>query len=116
MRWDTLKEKAVLCAVGNETYFCEKAAPWVIQEQVAEGRFGGRDHKDGWRMRSLEMRRKVAKVIENWDVRRAKALVDLFPGAVPKRCLGLVPRCYVADDGKGEWMVEFEEGGGDAER
>ena len=115
MKWKVLKEKAILCAVGNETYFCERAAPWAMQEQVAEGKFGGRDHTDGWRLRSLELRDMVVKVIEKWDIRRAKALVDLFPGAVPKWCLGLVPRCYEADGGKGEWMVEFgEEGGGDA--
>ena len=108
-KWETLKKKAILVAVGNCEYFCEKVAPLAIIEAVQERKFGGRDHKNGWRLRSLAMRQKVIQIIERWDVRRAKSLIDLFPGIVSDRFMGQVPVCYIADNKNADWMVEFRE-------
>jgi len=108
-KWDTMKEKAILIAVGNCEYFCEKAAPWAMVEAVQERKIGGKNHKSGWRMRSLEMRRKVIQIIERWDVRRVKALIDLFPGIVPQRFIGRAPVCFIADNENSDWMIEFSD-------
>lgn len=100
--WERMKRDAVLIAVGNIPYVYEKMAPYALLMGIETGRFG-------WRKQAEELRDAAIRIIEHWDVRRAKALVDLFPGIVPQRCVGKVPVCYMADNEKAEWMVEFPE-------
>ena len=102
VKWENLKEKAILAAVGNVPYVYEKLAPYALLMGIENGRFG-------WRKQAENLRNEAIRVIERWDVRRAKELVDLFPGIVPKRHIGKVPVCYMADDDKAAWMVEFKE-------
>jgi hypothetical protein len=116
MKWNTLKKKAILIAVGYEPCIYGKLAPYAILAGIADMSLGFRrpDKNSspklgfGWRKNAEELRNKAIKVIEHWDIRRAKALIDLFPDCVPKYCLGKVPECYVADNDKAEWMVCFK--------
>lgn len=101
MKWEKLKEKAILMAVGNVPSVYEKLAPYALLMGVASGDFG-------WRKNAEILRDETIKIIENWDIRRAKALIDLFPGVVPKYCLNKVPSCYMADNENMDWMVEFQ--------
>ena|ERR1039457_6625761 len=104
IKWDTLKSKAIAIAVGNKEYVeIWKAGPYALLAGVGDGTFD-------WRKNAIEMRKEVIRIIERWDVRRAKALIDLFPGIVPKRCWGRVPVCFIADTEKAHWMVGFPEG------
>ena len=98
VKWDKLKEKAILAAVGNLEYTCEMAAPLALIAGIGDGTYD-------WKRNSREMREAVIRVIEKWDIRRAKALIDLFPGIVPKRCAGKVPECFMAEDGG--WTLEY---------
>lgn len=100
VKWETLKEKAILVAVGNVEYVCMNAAPLALIAGVADGTFD-------WKTNAGKMREAVIKVVERWDVRRAKALIDLFPGIVPRRFVGMVPVCYVEDTPSADWIVEF---------
>jgi hypothetical protein len=116
MKWDTIKREAVLIAVGNESYIYENLAPYAILAGIADMSLGfSRPDKNssprlgfGWRKNAVELRNKAIHIIEHWDIRRVKSLIDLFPGCVPKYCLGKVPECYVADNDKAEWMVCFK--------
>ena len=57
MKWETLKEKAILCAVGNVPYCYEKMAPYALLEGMADGKF---DMKN----KAEKLREMVVKVIE----------------------------------------------------
>lgn len=102
MKWETLKEKAILMAVGYVEHICVEAAPFALIAGIGDGTFD-------WKTNSKKMREQVIKIIERWDIRRTKALIDLFPGIVPKRFLGRVPVCYIADNKNADWIVEFVE-------
>lgn len=101
MKWESLKRNAVLIAVGNESYIYEKLAPYALLAGLG-------DAKCDWKRHAIELRNEAIRIIENWDIRRAKALIDLFPGVVPKYCVSKVPVCFMADNENADWMVEFQ--------
>lgn len=57
---------------------------------------------------ALRAREEAIKIVNNWDVRRVGALVDLFPETVPKYLRNASMICFVADNEDGDWMVEFD--------
>lgn len=61
--------------------------------------------KKNWRVIEPELREKCYEVISNWDIRRAKALIDLFPDILPRMYRAIVP---LADqDAQGNWVLTF---------
>jgi len=100
VKWDTLKDKAIAYLVGNDFANVGRLGPYACLASIGNGK--------NWRDNMEELRQIVIRTIERWDVRRAKALVDLCPEIVPARCRGKIPRCYVADNANGDWVVEYE--------
>ena len=61
--------------------------------------------KKNWREVEPELREKCYSIIANWDIRRAKTLIDLFPSMMPKQCLNVIPKAEY--DEKGDWVLIF---------
>lgn len=104
VKWDTLKEKALMC-IGPKFQMGmpdSHVAAYALLGGLGDGSFN-------WKKNYDELWERCKAIVERWDVRRAKALIDLFPGIVPKRFVGRVPRCYMADTPNADWIVEFEE-------
>jgi len=53
-----------------------------------------------WRDVLVNMQEEIYKIIDQWDIRRAKALCKLIPDLVPKSCTFTVDY-----DEKGEWII-----------
>ena len=96
-----MKNKAVLVAVGNVPYVYERLGPYALLAGLG-------DAKCDWKRHAIELRNEAIRIIENWDIRRAKALIDLFPDIVPKCYVGKVPMCFMADNDNADWMIEFK--------
>ena len=102
MKWENVKLK---CQQAMNVEPCNifsgnfSKAYWatVIGVSLAE--------KKNWREVEPELREKCYSIIADWDIRRAKTLIDLFPHMMPKQCLNKIP---VADmDEKGDWCLIF---------
>lgn len=100
IKFDALKEKAILAAVGNIPYCYEKLAPWAILAGIESGKYG-------WRKNAEEIREKVIRIIERWDVRRVKALIELFPSIVPQKYAKASVQCYMEDNENADWVMEL---------
>ncbi len=95
IKWETVKRRA-MSAAGIECAnagFMNRAAPYALQECVADGRFD-------WRARLEELRDMTRARIAGWDVRRARSLHRLFPDCLPQDCRY---ELELRDDG--EWWV-----------
>jgi hypothetical protein len=123
IKWEKLKLAVVRIAVGNEPYIFEKLAPYALlmgienlthkhknAEKLALSALfmDIENHTYNWRKNAEKLREAAINIIEHWDIRRVKALIDLFPCCVPKYCLSKVPVCYMADNENADWMVEFQ--------
>jgi len=103
MKWENVKLKCQQAMntdyVGMfSSEFSKSFWTTVIGVSLAE--------KKNWREVEPELREKCYSIISNWDIRRAKALIDLFPDMMPKQCLNKTP---VAEyDEKGDWVLVFE--------
>lgn len=53
-----------------------------------------------WRTELTALQQQVWTVIDNWDIRRVRALCALFPGIVPRDCMFI---CELND--RGDWIV-----------
>lgn len=105
-KWNTLKKKATQHVVGliggGDTSWYPN---WELIAHALAGGVG--DGTFNWRKNAEELQNEVIRVINRWDVRCAKRLVDLFPAIVPVRCRGVIPACYIEDKEDGEWVVDF---------
>jgi hypothetical protein len=97
IKWDALKNKAKDMAVGNIPYCFEKMAPYALIEGIIDNSFN-------WKQNVTILRNKVIQIIDNWDIRRVKTLIDLFPGIVSTSNRNRHITCYMDDN----WMVSFE--------
>jgi hypothetical protein len=60
-----------------------------------------------WRENQKELVEKAINICKNWDIRRAKALFDIFPQLINKKYKGKTP---IAEyDEKGDWVIIFED-------
>ena len=97
VKWKTLKRKAEEKAWYPN--FIENAAPYALLMSLEQ------EHPRRWRDNAETLRNLFVRTIRNWDIRRAKALVDLFPDIVSRRDVGVPPVAEMAE--KGEWIVVF---------
>jgi len=104
-RWELITEKAA-CAVAQKGKSFNIGAPvfYGLLEQI-EQCYTGQQVKSFWE-NAQEMSRKAQKICKKWDIRRAKALIDMFPYLIPKKYQGLTP---IADmDENGDWVLIYE--------
>ena len=105
IKWETLKKKAIKAAIGDTQWYLGpqevEMACYAMLKSIGDGSFN-------WNRNLEELRKEVVRIIDRWDVRCTKKLIDLFPGIVPKNCIGKVPRCYMADNEDCDWVVDFE--------
>ena len=104
VKFDTLKKKAldILGWKFKNTPFNEDMVIYAI---VA----GARESSGVmWRKNYDELWEKCREIVEGWDVRMVKKLIECFPGIVPQKCDGKKITCYMADNKNSDWMVAFE--------
>lgn len=58
-------------------------------------------------MIALRAREEGFKVIDNWDVRAAGRLIDMFPDAVPRAMRNKAIQAYQDDTEEAPWVLEF---------
>ena len=87
-KWNTIKLHAKQRATVDNM-----GPVYAVMEAVSRG-------STNWRGTLVELQETVWDVIDKWDIRRMRALCELFPGIVPKDC------AFTADmDGKGNWVI-----------
>lgn len=59
----------------------------------------------GWRENAKEITEKAQAICRNWDIRRAKTLLDIFPQLIAKKYRGQTP--IASYDDKGNWVLVF---------
>ena len=101
VKWENLKKKVILSAVGNVPYFYEKMVPLALSMSIHDEKF------NNWRERTEWMRQEFIKVIENWDIRMVKKLIELFPDIIPIKYQRKTPVCFQADNENADWLIEF---------
>lgn len=62
-----------------------------------------------WNRVVLRAREAGLELIENWDVRQVRKLIELFPECVPAKFRGKQLTCFMADNEDCDWMVEVAE-------
>lgn len=60
-----------------------------------------------WERMVLKAREAGRDLINNWDVRKVKTLIDLFPGCVAKQYRNAEITVYMADNEDCDLMVDF---------
>lgn len=65
------------------------------------------DNKQSWWTNLKEMKEAGYQLIDRWDVRQVRKLIELFPGAVPKTYRTKSITVYMADNENCDWMVSF---------
>lgn len=101
-KWDTIKDKCVGMCKCNTFGALPHANSFYISavmEAVACG------HID-WRGKSKELQKKCEDIIDAWDIRMAKKLIDLFPNCIPTRFHNRTPKADYNE--KGEWVLIYE--------
>lgn len=98
-KWDSVKEKAILAAVGNVDYTLQVLAPWAILAGINSGDYG-------WKKNAIELRAHVIRIIAAWDIRRCMALIELFP-CVPECYRKRVPTIRMLEDPDASWVLEY---------
>jgi len=97
VKWETLKRKVEEKAWYPN--FIENAAPYALLMSLEQ------EHPRRWRDNAEVLRDLFVRTVRNWDIRRAKALVGLFPDIVPRRYVGVTPVAEM--DEKGYWILVF---------
>ena len=97
VKWETLKRKVEDSAW--HPCFMESIAPYAILMSLEQ------EHPRRWRDNAEVLRNLFVRTVRNWDIRRAKALVELFPDIVPRRYAGVTPVAEMDD--RGEWILVF---------
>lgn len=96
-KWDTLTDQAAR-QVGN-IGLRDDAAIYGIMQQLEQER------PKPWRENAKNMILRAQAICDNWDVRKAKKLIELFPTLVAKKYRGQTP---VAEyDAAGNWVLIF---------
>lgn len=107
IKWETIIKNAE-CIIGTLGAGCwttnsiSMAAQLQFVEQLIT-----KELVKSWRENAKEITKKAQAICRNWDIRRAKALLDVFPQLIPKKYQGKIP---MADyDAKGNWVLIFAE-------
>ncbi len=99
--WERIKLKAC-------QELSQKCSSWIggcfAQMLFVEQMITGQKPK-GWRENYKWLRAQGWKIIENWDIRLAKQLFDLFPSCIPKKHRGETPTAEYNEGGN--WIVFF---------
>ena len=102
IKWNTLKKKAIEAALGFPQWSFGPAEMEMACTALIAGMVDG---SFNWKRNIEEIKNEVADIIDRWDVRAARKLVDTFPGIVNKRWVGVTAECFYGENG--EWMVRF---------
>lgn len=105
-KFETLKKKAkeqVGVGRANGCFFPQEKDFLVLLPAIEE-RIDPRTLLDRWY-------READKIIDRWDIRKVKKLIELFPGIVRKECLNREITCEI-DDAE-NWLVNFKARQGD---
>ncbi len=101
-KWDSLTLKACQCL--SSSFHIDKQGIYGILLAL-EQRNTGQIIKP-WRENALEIREKAWKIIENWDIRIATKLFEIFPSIIAKKYHS---RSFTAGyDEKGDWIIVFD--------
>lgn len=104
-KWDKMKEKAIANYFGVDkhdfAFRWHQLVPYGLIAGAADGSFD-------WKKNLEEMRNQAIQLIEKWDIRRVKTLIELFPTIVSVKDGNRMP--FVDIDEKGDWVVSFETG------
>lgn len=101
MKWDRLKSnlvQRVYQRLGPDSGGVNPLGVTALKKCMEDG-----FHTTVWENVDL-LREQAIKRIENWDIRCAKQLIDIFPEAVPKRLRGKALLCFMNE--KGDWEIE----------
>ncbi len=99
--WTNLILKA--CRELSGQFHLDNQGIYGLLEQVEQAVTGQKILK--WRENALNMRQKAWEICENWDIRMAGKLFEIFPGILPKKFRG---QKFVAEyNSSGNWIIVF---------
>lgn len=99
--WSSLLLKA--CQSLSGKYYLHKQGIYGIMQQIEQVQTG--QSVQPWKENAKLMQKMAWTIIENWDIRRAGALFEIFPDIIPKRYRG---KDFAAEyNEKGNWIIIF---------
>ena len=96
IKWETLKNNAKK-SLSQFPYCVENFGSYAVMASLSNSK---------WKENLSELEKKAFNIINKWDIRLAKKLIDFFPNIVDKKYRNKIPNCFIGDDG--EWWVFFE--------
>lgn len=103
LKFETIKGKAIAELRGR---FCMGVMGMaVVYEAMVPAVNMRMDPRD----LSREWMEEAVKVIERWDVRQIRKLIELFPYCIPKHLHGQKICAEMADNENCDWLVYFGE-------
>lgn len=100
-KWEQLKLKA--CRELSTQFHLENQGIYAILQSMEQQIIG--DKRLSWGENAVEMKEKAWKMIEKWDIRKAKKLFEAFPNIIPAKYHKQTPICDMDD--KGNWCIYF---------
>ena len=104
-KWERLKDAAAyIIGSLHGTFLPTGAGTYGLFQQI-EQHMTGQPVKN-WRDNAKEMIKKAQAICDNWDIRMAGKLLELFPDIIAKKYRG---RSFTCDmDERGNWCLCFE--------
>lgn len=105
IKWQTITRNAecLIGALGAGCWSTNSIAITALFQSVEQMITG--ESLKSWRENAKEITKKAQAICRNWDIRRAKALLDIFPQLISKKYHGKTP---IADyDEKSNWVLVF---------
>lgn len=61
-----------------------------------------------WRTNIIDMRQSACEVIDKWDIREVRKLIDIFPFIIPPSYHNKKITIYMTDNENCDWMIKFD--------
>lgn len=101
--WSNLTLKACRCLSGQfSLYNAGIYGECLMVEQLLTNQ-----KVKSWRENATDLRKKAWNIIENWDIRCAGRLFEIFPSIIPKQYRG--KPCTAEYNKRGNWVINFGE-------
>ncbi len=104
-KWSRITNNAA-CIIGSlgKNYWTSNSISMAALLQTLEQIITNEPIKN-WRDNVKNIVEKAQSICDNWDIRKAKVLLDIFPTLIAKKYRGETP--IAGYDEKGNWILVF---------
>lgn len=103
--WERLKEQVMLRVADKFPTDSSSVLVAKLYALLASLEHGA---DPSWKRNYDNLYELCAQRVRAWDIRRAKSLLDLFPGIIPAKFANQIPTAEISDQ-SGDWVLIYEE-------